>query len=691
MKATTTLRLLVALCIVLLVSTACRRNDTPAATPTTPANTLPTAEVTDATVPAGEATELPDVTPISEPDAPTATPEDPTPEPTAEPVLDADWEPQLVYSSPALGEETALDGAITLRFDQAMDQASVEAAFAIDGDVMGEFVWTRPDTVIFTPQANLQRSATYRVNVAETARGSNGMSLREALALEFETVGFLSVSDIIPNDGADEVTIDSAITVLFNRPVVPLVGTAQQSDLPNPLTITPAVDGTGMWVGTSIYRFEPTQWAGATVYQVTVDAGLTDVVGGVLDESVSAEFTTEPPRILRIFPPESDFIQPTDTVSVTFNMPMDRARTEAAIAIGPVAPVYSWNADSTEVGIRSDLFQLNTNYALAVGQEAAAVGGATLQEGSVFSVNTFPLPAIKFDGTYPRNGETLSEFETPYFGGMGIDFVSPMNWDTLLDQITVEPAPDSIRYNFFGQQSMRLEFQVDYETEYVVTVPSSAEDTFGNQIGVPTVLSFSTSAAPPLSAFNLPGRVVQFSSDFPTDVALTRRNLPAATVLLDRFVGNFPYQTLFTAAADTYFPDGIPIADSDTIETITTYAYEPVDGSASEVLQLGGETALPNGVYNIWMRIPDQPDDVKQQLGWQNRDAMLIVADTNLVLKETPDTVYIWATDIATGQPVVGREITLYSNYPTGGPSSTQPFATVTTDANGLAQARQSE
>ncbi len=77
-----------------------------------------------------------------QPATPTPTPlptptEIATPLPTeaAQPVDPAviDWPPQVVYSSPAPGEESLLDGAITIRFDQPMDRASVEMAVQVVG------------------------------------------------------------------------------------------------------------------------------------------------------------------------------------------------------------------------------------------------------------------------------------------------------------------------------------------------------------------------------------------------------------------------------------------------------------------------------------------------------------------------------------------------------------------------------
>ncbi len=260
----------------------------------------------------------------------------PTPRPTAVPQPAAavdpaaiDWPPQIVYSSPAPGEEALLDGAITVRFDQPMDQASVEAAFAVEPKVNGRFSWPRPDTLIFTPSGQLKRQQQYRVQISAAAQSANGQALTSGVALQLQTVGFLEVSQVIPGDGVTGVQTDGAITVLFNRPVVPLVSTGQQANLPQPLSLEPAIPGQGEWVSTSIYRFVPDEpFAGATAYRATVAAGLEDITGGVLDSDFAWQFTTLRPSVVSIQPSNGTvMIDPETPLTITFNMPMDRAST----------------------------------------------------------------------------------------------------------------------------------------------------------------------------------------------------------------------------------------------------------------------------------------------------------------------------------------------------------------------------
>ena len=343
-----------------------------------------------------------------------------------------DWPPQVVYSSPLPGEEVTLDGAITIRFDQPMERASVEAAFTIrklQGDaqaVQGAFTWPREDTLIFTPSGNLERQQSYRVSIGTGARGQNGQSLEDPITLNLETLGFIAASQVIPAPDTENVQPGSAITVLFNRPIVPLTATGQQANLPQPLTFDPPLDGAGEWVSTSIYRFLPNRpLDGATTYQATVSAGLVDIVGAVLEEDFTWNFTTVAPSVVTITPSrvttvasagESEVVAIESGFTIEFNMPMDRASTEGAITLNPTTSLaFTWlNDDRTALITPTLSLELATDYKLAISEAArSANGNASLDRstGSVF--RTVPFPAVI--STNPGAGQQVNQFFIPAF------------------------------------------------------------------------------------------------------------------------------------------------------------------------------------------------------------------------------------------------------------------------------------
>ena len=108
-------------------------------------------------------------------------------------------------------------------------------------------------------------------------------------------MGYLSVSQVLPAPDSDELDPDTAVTVVFDRPVVPLTAINRQDELPDPLTFVPPVRGEGEWLNTSIYLFRPEEgFLPATQYKARVAAGLTDTSGGILDEDYTWEFQHHP-------------------------------------------------------------------------------------------------------------------------------------------------------------------------------------------------------------------------------------------------------------------------------------------------------------------------------------------------------------------------------------------------------------
>jgi len=586
----------------------------------------------------------------------TAIPPTPTPEPaepTRPPVV-ADWPPQLIYSSPAPGEETLLGGAITIRFDQPMDQDSVIEALLItrqddDLPVSGSIEWPRSDTIVFTPRSSLERKQTYQVKIGGSARGRNGQPLREPVDLRMQTVGYLEVSQVIPQPNTNDVGTESAITVIFNRPVVPLVTKGQQASLPVPLSFEPNVVGAGEWVSTSIYRFEPEQpLAGATQYQISIDAGLEDVTGGILQEPFSWDFRTSSPSVVSITPEDgSEGVVPTGSITVTFNMPMDRGSTETAISLEPpVAVAYQWAQDSKSVGIKPvQSLDLATTYQLLVSASArAATGLATLDESEISNFETVPFPAVI--ETFPPDGSTIERFQR----GVTIRFAAPMDVATLEDKVEIEPAPNRVRY-FFNEfdNSLFLDFEFLRNIEYVITVPASASDPYGNSLGQPYNWSFTTPGFSPLISLNLPNLVGQLSTSHPSNIGVIYRNV--SRIDAELFDLGLPADLLMQPYRVNFAPLGAPIR---------TYS-EPVSAAQDRAevftLSLNDDLALSTGVYYLTVASPEMnPDD----RFWQQRASIIVVADTNLVVKEMFGAVHVWATDLASGQPVAGRDIGLF-------------------------------
>ena len=120
-----------------------------------------------------------------------------------------------------------------------MDHTSVEKALQVSPKVDGKFSWTSDNVVSFKPSSGWDRAKRYTVNLTDTAKSAKGLELARPETFNVSTVGYLDVAQTIPAADAQDVSADSRITILFNRPVVSLTLIGQQANLPNPVKFDP--------------------------------------------------------------------------------------------------------------------------------------------------------------------------------------------------------------------------------------------------------------------------------------------------------------------------------------------------------------------------------------------------------------------------------------------------------------------
>lgn len=439
---------------------------------------------------------------------------------------------QLVDSDPLPGEEIDLRTPIMLYFDRILDCDTAEAAFSIEPDIAGDLTCSET-ALTFTPSTDFARATTYTVSISTDLVGADGAQLPETLTVSFQTVGALQVTEVLPGDG-EAVDPDAVITVIFNRPVVPLVIAEDMGDLPDPLSIEPAVEGQGEWLNTSIYVFRPDPaFAGGTTYTIMVNAGLTASDGAVLETPFTWSFSTLAPQVIEVIPQAlaSDVLLDT-TIQVRFNQPMDRASVESAFFLNTgeayaisVTGTFEWADDNAGFRfIPDDLLPINSLH--VAGLEAGVAqpdgGGAPLAEQVLWQFETVPYPAII--GTNPADGD----IDISPFTSVTLNFASPMNTETLEERITISPEPwleAEFYYSEFSN-SLTLSFPIEPSTDYTITVAPGMEDVYGNAIDTPFTFGFSTEAYPAEVRLNVPGPVGFYNGQAEdTRLFVTHRNV----------------------------------------------------------------------------------------------------------------------------------------------------------------------
>ncbi len=142
-------------------------------------------------------------------------------------------------------------------------------------------------------------------------------------------IGAPIVAAHIPPPDSANVPNDADITIVFDRPIVPLTqvqgASAEKRFSGWPVTITPSIKGRWRWLGTTTATFEPEKsLALATKYTVSVPAGIQTVSGDTTEKDFSWSFETVRPIVRSTEPFEaSASAGPGSKIQIMFNQEMD--------------------------------------------------------------------------------------------------------------------------------------------------------------------------------------------------------------------------------------------------------------------------------------------------------------------------------------------------------------------------------
>lgn len=688
---------------------------TPGATPTS----APEDATGDAVATGEVQAETPEVAEVdatatgAEPEPVEAPTEAPPATPSPFPTPSGPFPPVVLSTSPAPGAEQPLDEPVAITFDQPMDRASVEKAFAIEpgASVDGAFDWSDDDqTVRFTPDDGFQRGQRYRVRVVETAQNQDGLALTRPFEFRFSAAGYLEVANVQPAGGTGEVAVDSAIIVMFNRPVVALSAVEDQGRAPDPLTFTPPVSGEGVWLNTATYQFSPSDegFLPATDYTARVSAGLADVFGqAVLEDDYEWTFTTISPAVAASIPVSGDMnVSSTPVMSIAFNQLMDHVSVEQNLLVideatgQPVPGELAWvsrgiipppppdqyidpYADPSTlpqpepVGAETLTFTPVEPLAPGGAYQILLPQGVESQLGTAtqneFNAGFTVAPAPEVVSTNPPGGEQFADI----WQGLDITFNTPMNPASMKvgENLLVEGANISATevYTWWSNNAtmVNINFPRRENQVYTVTLGADIESRDGAPLGEPVVITWQTLRQSPYVYIVSPKIGVYNGYNNETYVYMTVRNVSRVNFELYRLsVDDFRQLSRqssrgWTGGYDwTQFQPGTADllgawSQETSPETFVNYVYK-VDVSQA----VSGGAPLEPGIY--YLEAFANPEDYydEAQVGQDGPPIdrqILIVSRNNLTLKQGHGDLLVWLTDLQSGQLVPEAPLTFFN------------------------------
>ena len=508
----------------------------------------------------------------------------------------------------------------------------------------------------FAPAESLPRGGQFQVALDSSALAQNGAPLNDAYRFQFAAVGYLQVTQVLPAADAQDVEPGSTITVIFNRPVVPLTSLSEQDALPQPLTLDPPVAGRGEWLNTSIYVFSPDQpLIGGTTYTAQIAAGLSDTTGGVLAEDVTWTFTTRPPVVVWNVPSENqDLVPVTQAITVTFNQPMDPASVGSSLAVWDdngqrVAGLIGVNQETVTFTPEEQL-AFDATYRVDIAAGILSRGGRVGMEAPYsWKFSTVPLPQIL--RTEPADGE---QDASPYTDFV-IYFNAPIDPATIMPNVRMTPALEASEvYTYFSQwdNSFSIGFGAEPSTDYRVEIGPNIADPYGNQTGQELAVSFRTAALDPMVQLRVPDMVGTYNAYDPARLVVSHLNVTRLQFELYRLSPQRFFDLQRRWEWDEFKPDQADLirAWERPVENVLNQtAYESID-----LVEDGGR--LEPGLYYLSLDAPEV-DENYNWYGWSWH--VLMVSQLNLTVKRSEEQLLVWATDLASGEPVADLALDL--------------------------------
>src|SRR5258706_4091133 len=593
--------------------------------------------------------------------------------------------PQVVQQTPLKGERLSLQPLIHIVFDRDMDQAKTRAAWTFlgpDGKALaGQSAWLDARTFEFRPSLKLQPSARYVGAFSMAAAGADGKTPCEEIRLEFHSLDALAVGQVFPADKTEDVDVSTNITLIFNRPIVPVNIVEEQTDLPQPVLISPQVPGHGEWVNSSVYVFQPDELLhSGTRYQVRVAAGLSDTTGNTLPADYNWQFQTRAPQISH-YSLKDGIQDPTGTIEnvlldqafiVDFVQPMEAASVARAVMLvnretgKPFPTSLKWNKEFTELVIQPvGRYAIGSFYDLTLADSAQAKGGGTLKAGLAIHFSSVPMPRI--ESVSPKPGSADADF-SPW---VAIQFASPMNFASLEGKVKISPQPAKEPTLYYDQYQWRLNLSgLQPATDYVVRLLPGAVDIYGNAIKSEYPFNFKTGNLSANAQMLLPWNPLVYREKGAQEFFFSYTNLNTATFSLYRLsFDEFSAQTQGGDKLLNFSSSNKPVREWQA-------PLQPLNNKHIQrrvELQDDHGKPLSPGYYFIGLKASPLSYYTTFYQG-----AVFVVATDNITFKTTPNEALAWVVDLEKGRPVANVPVAVYNrNY--------TRIGTTTTGKDGLA------
>jgi len=239
-------------------------------------------------------------------------------------------------------EKISQSAAITINLPPKVDKSFAQKNIKFDPEITGEWLVEKGGRwVVFAEDSDAKIPSPSENSNTILFKSKEKLNLNRYYAVELTMPDgglvksdFLAVEDpeiiaIFPKKDS-EAPENSEITIVFNRPMVPLTTLGYLEEKEVPVEISPVTEGRFKWITTRNLQFIPKERLfRSSNYKVKIKSGLVSM-DGLEVRGVENEFITRKLRYLNLTDGETIYNQP---ISIYFNQPVDLEKTKGEISL----------------------------------------------------------------------------------------------------------------------------------------------------------------------------------------------------------------------------------------------------------------------------------------------------------------------------------------------------------------------
>lgn len=337
--------------------------------------------------------------------------------------------PPYIRGYRLVNEKISQSAPIVIHLPKKMDKKVAQNKVKFYPQLEGEWLTPQenqwgPKQIVFKPSKKLKLDRYYSVELTVT------QSEPAKIKADFLAVEDPKIITIFPKQNS-EAPEKSEVTIVFNRPMVPLTTLGHLEQQQVPVEIEPETKGRFKWITTRNLQFIPEQdLIRSSHYRIKVKPGLVSM-DGLKVKGQQREFITRKLRYLRMDKGLTVYDQP---LKIYFNQPVDLDKTKSELTLkntttGEEIPfVAQYPAQSGEVSQeKQDWTFGNFNVSKAAASLASqfGLGWPSRKEEKSSVIEIYPR-ADKF------GRDKLWDFENNY--SLTVDRAYPTEGDIILDK-----------------------------------------------------------------------------------------------------------------------------------------------------------------------------------------------------------------------------------------------------------------